>query len=87
MIAVYRCSLCGERYEEGRTSSVLAETFLNLLIARGEAHASLDGYGGRIYRQTVHKCANGGIGVGDIIGFEPEGRTDAEKKGMSQVRE
>ena len=72
MIAVYKCMLCGKRYTQGHTSSVLAETYLRTMLACGETRTELRGYTGQIYRQTVHKCADGGLGVGDIIGFSPE---------------
>ena len=87
MEAVYRCSLCGTRYAEGKTSSVLAEAYLQTLLASGEESASLIGYTGRVYRKTVHRCPDGAFGIGEIIGFRPEEKKDGCEKDMPQVRE
>ena len=41
----------------------------------------------RVYRKTVHRCPDGAFGIGEIIGFRPEGKKDGGEKDMPQVRE
>ena len=71
MVAVYKCSLCGEHYRKGRSSSVLAQIYMNSLIVNGDQEP-LEGFDGPIYHKSLHTCRNGSLGIGEIIGFETE---------------
>lgn len=71
--ATYKCRLCGTTFETCRTGN--KNIPLECLIAIGlneEARMSKSILGGPVLEKTSHFCADGSIGLSDLIGFKAE---------------
>lgn len=63
----YRCRLCAETFGNGTSTVENVRTILICLMAGTRAPL----IGANLVCMTeVHECANGNIGVGDLIGAE-----------------
>ena len=65
--AIYKCRLCGEEFEDGRTSRKNAQIITFMLgFAPNYKHEKLNLYG---YRNICHFCKGGSYGMADFLGF------------------
>ena len=65
--AIYKCRLCGEEFEDGRTSAENAQIITCMLgFEPNYKHEKLNLHG---YRNICHFCNNGSYGFADFCGF------------------
>ena len=62
----YRCRRCDQLGDGGTIESQKIETYLTLLLSNYEAHNQ----GSQVGIFTLHRCADGGYGVSDLIGAD-----------------
>ena len=70
MVALYRCRLCGETFEDFHTGRKNAH-----LIAMGFWTSEISKLPMRsqgFYRHISHHCNDGSLGLADFIGFRKE---------------
>ena len=67
----YRCRLCGTIHNGaiGKFSLSEGQTLLMELQNRESVYRP----GAMVCKVEYHNCADGGFGISDIIGFQPEG--------------
>ena len=63
--AIYKCRLCGERYEDGITGDSMAIMAVSTLTVK--EHGPIG-----IHLRNVHNCKDGSYGLSDFQGFKKE---------------
>ena len=75
---IYRCRMCGERHQDGASSGPeVATRVLGDLVRTGGPASGI--CGAPVSLHATHRCASGGIGLSDLIGWEGEGDTEHER--------
>lgn len=64
---IYKCRLCGERFEDGVTNENNAK-MANIVLSI-EDPAGIGRLGQKIYRHAHHYCKDGSFGFADFQGF------------------
>ena len=66
---MFNCSLCGGNHEDGRIVDTLVHIarYTNGLIDHDETETV---GGSCIYKKTVINCEDGGIAIGEFVGFK-----------------
>jgi hypothetical protein len=76
--AIYKCRLCGKRFEEESCSGGIA--FDATMTLTGQNDYYVDGCGIGSHLRWIHNCENGGIGLADFCGFKLWEENDNNKE-------
>ena len=63
----YRCRRCGVVSRNPCCSTGLAHHIIVEVLMRGEGGDALRG--GKVYAHATHACADGGVGLADMMGY------------------
>ena len=66
--AIYKCRLCGEKFEDGRTGIDTAYMGCAVLVAK--EHFKPEGCAIGVHRHNTHVCDDGSYGFADFVGFK-----------------
>lgn len=66
--AIYKCRLCGEKFEDGTTGEAIAQAVnVAISVVGNTNHVKCVR---NIYKNTTHYCKDGSFGFADFQGFK-----------------
>lgn len=68
--AIYKCRLCGEEFESGKTGEDIAAAATILMASVGNTKKLTKT--GAINKKCCHFCENGSYGIADFMGFRKD---------------
>lgn len=65
---IYKCRLCGEKFEDGRTGRDTA--YMGCAVLAAKEHFKPEGCAIGVHRHNTHVCDDGSYGFADFVGFK-----------------
>lgn len=66
--AIYKCRMCGEEFEDGRTGGGIA-AYLSVCVLTIKENFNMEDFAIGVYRYKTHDCKDGSFGFSDFVGM------------------
>lgn len=66
--AIYKCRLCGKKFESAVTTS--ADIAIRHMVSITTGHDPLEFIGAPVTKTYMHSCIDGSMGLADFLGFK-----------------
>lgn len=67
-LAIYKCRMCGEEFEDARMGRDIA--YMGCAVLAAKEHFKPEGCAIGVHRHNTHVCDDGSYGFADFVGFK-----------------